>query len=147
MDVVKLVGDCVLILNPHIYCVVLQLVFESMSLRVPVQTRHVNGNVVFSDKSEFICLRRIKDIHSPFSQITEGVAVEDLLTLKYLKKIVKRHSSVREEPNQIRKMLARRFVPSTLLLKEDRELRKYDRVAKVLEAAKLTIKRQDAVHL
>ena len=54
-DLVKMLGDAVLLLTPGVYALVLQLLFEAMTVSVP-------GN----DGENIVYVRRITDISSPF---------------------------------------------------------------------------------
>ena len=78
-DLVKMLGDAVLLVSPSIYTLVLQLLFESMTISTTSET---NENVVY--------LKRITDLISPFqNQITDNLPIDKIFDLVNMDMIVK----------------------------------------------------------
>ena len=76
-----MLGDAVLLIKPPIYSLILQLLFESVSIIYTTL-----------DGEDIIYMRRITDITSPFSnQITDTVPVAEIFRLETLDIIVKYH--------------------------------------------------------
>ena len=76
-----MLGDAVLLIKPPIYSLVLQLLFESVSIFHTTQ-----------EGEDIIYMRRITDISSPFeNKITDTVPIEEIFRLETLDIIVKLH--------------------------------------------------------
>ena len=73
-DIVRMLGDGILLVKPNIYCLIVQLIFEAVSFVHKLKSGE-----------DVICLRRITDIVNPFENgITESLPVKEIYLLKNL---------------------------------------------------------------
>ena len=105
---VRMLGDGILLLNPDLYTVVVQLVFEAVS----IQTKTKRYEPI-------IYLRRITDVTSPFlSPITDNLPVYRIFTLETLEQVVKHFCMKEVLQKELDRLTERRFRPSALVNKD-----------------------------
>ena len=103
-----MLGDGILLLNPDLYTVVVQLVFEAVS----IQTKTKRNEPI-------IYLRRITDVTSPFlSPITDNLPVYRIFTLETLEQVVKHFCMKEVLQKELDRLTERRFRPSALVNKD-----------------------------
>ena len=121
-DLVSMLGDAVLLVKPKVFSLIIQLVFEAVSVSYKDQ---------YDEDS--ICLRRITDIVSPFeNQVTDNIPVHKIFRTTTLDMIVKFHCMQRRNTAETKRLVKRRFVPQTLHSGQGQE-QLFDNIGKVMQ--------------
>jgi len=100
-----MLGDAILLVEPNIYCLILQLIYEAVSFIHKLKSGE-----------EVIYLRRITDIVSPFENgVTEYLPVEEIYQVKNLDLTVRLFCMREISTKEKKRLLERRLVPQSLV--------------------------------
>ena len=107
LDIIRMLGDGVLLVRPQIYSLIAQLLFEAISIQTTI-----------ADNEDVIYIRRITDIKSPFeNQVTDNLPVNKIFRVQTLSTIVKYFCMQQISEEEMKRLVERRFIPNSLTCK------------------------------
>ena len=106
IDLVRMLGDGVLLVSPDIYTIVVKLIFEACTTQIRA------SDYIGNEGEDSIYFRRITDISSPFcTPMTDHKPIAQIFLFQNLDQIVKLFCMREVIPEDMTRLVERRFIP------------------------------------